>query len=311
MFTPANNNVTAPVTTAVFRLPRAAVQGGAAETFTAYMEDHRCTGPTTIATVGGIMLFLAADAAAGNPTSGASASLFRTGAAAALLALGTPPGGGAAPANENEENVVAANLNIGGAINWLANLINAAKKTPLTAGNVEGFFASLGHTGTSASPVVWLINSITPFYPDSIGDNGFRAMLAPGIWTTYRVARTSTGKIMWENIDAFRAVGISTAGDALELAIQASNAAPWDVTLTTQIGPKYKAYMCLYLEAAGTPIDNWYQGNSARNNLPAAKVRGAKEIFRRYLEIKNDVAGLNAITTTADLLASPTVNQFW
>lgn len=311
MFTPANANTTAPVNTAVFRSPRVAARGGAAETFTAYMEDHRCTGPTTIATVGGIVIFLATDAASGSATAAASASLFRTGAAAAIIALAAPPGAGAVPGNDNEENIVAANLNVPNALNWLANLINAAKKSPLTTGNVEGFFAMLGHTGTSASPVVWLINSITPFYPDSVGVGAFRAVLAPGIWTTYRVARSSTGKIMWENIDAFRAVGITTAGDAVELAIEASYNAPWDVPLTMAIGPKYKAYMCLYLEAAGTPIDNWHQGNRARDNLPAAKARGAKEIFRRYLEVKNDVTGLNAINTVANFLTTARVTQFW
>ena len=47
-----------------------------------------------------------------------------------------------------------------------------------------------------------------------------------------------------------------------------------------------KAYACIYLECAGTPIESWFQGNKARDSIPATRVKGCKAIFKKYLEIK-------------------------
>lgn len=304
MFNPNNNQTVAPVTTPVWRVP------ANNETFTAYLADHRCNNSTTIATIGGMLIRLCdiVFAAGNDPLTNNVSNLFRPGAAAAILALAVAPQ--AAPANDDEENIVAARANVANCDNWFADLLNAAQKAPLTPGNVDGYFASFGHTGTSAGAVVWLINSMRPFFPDEVGNQAFRNLLTNNTWTTYRCARVSAGLILAKLLPDFRNLGITTANDVDEQAILASAAAPWDLDLAAAIGEKFKAYGCIYLEAAGIPLDKWVQGNKAMNALPASKVRGAKAICKRYLEVKNDITNLAQLNTVAAISQDNAIANF-
>lgn len=291
MFAPPSNLVVAPVTTPVFSTP--AANGD----ITAYCSDFKATDPNTIATVGSIISVLADESLLATPLGVNCAKLFRPGVAAEIIELCVAPD--AADIDDNAANIRAILANKPSVPNWMINLISAAKKKPLEDGNVEGFFAMLGHTGTKASAVARLINQITPFFPDSIGDDAFRALLAPGIWTTYRNTRVSSGGIILKLLPDFRNLGITAIGDANETFITASANAPWDAVISLLILDKFKAYACIFLTAAGTPIDNWYQGNKARDDMPAARVRGATAIFKKYLEVKNNTQAIDGITTVA------------
>lgn len=217
---------------------------------------------------------------------------------------------GANPPTDNDFNLDAMAANAASCPNWLADLINAAKKKTLTDDNVEGYFAMLGHSGTKPSVIARFINQLCPFFPDMVGNDGFRALLAPGVWTTYRNTRVSTGLILRNLLPDFRAVRITVAGDANEVAIIASANSPWEVNLANNIPDKIKAYGCIFLQVAGTPIDSWYQGNKAVDDLSSAKVRGAKAIFRKYLEVKNNVS-VDAFTDVAAFTASNAVRDFF
>jgi len=107
-------------------------------------------------------------------------------------------------------------------------------------------------------------------------------------------------------LDDFRELGITTAGDATEVAINAANDAPWDTSLSLAIPNKYKAYASVYLEVCGTGIDDWWQGNNAVDELPAARVRGAKVIFKKYLELKNNTDTIDAIDDISDITTAGT-----
>jgi hypothetical protein len=309
MFKPTTSNVVAPVTTPVFGNP------ADGEDAAAYVSVYKATDPNTIATVGSIIYYMASIAVTNedDELSKNVRNTFRKGAPQKIMdILGPPTAGGAGGAEagaaqgveevtEDEENRDAIAANQASVPNWLANLINAAHKKPLDEKNVEGFFAMLGHSGTKNSAVARLINQLAPFFPDSISDVGFRNLLKPGIWTTYRNTRVATGGILLKLLDDFRALGITEKDDEVEKAIEKCSENHWDTEMSMLIPDKYKAYGCIFLEAAGTPIDKWYQGNKARDELPAARVRGAKEIFRTYLDIKNDVAKLKDIKTVPDL----------
>jgi hypothetical protein len=298
MFAPTSNIAVAPVTTAVFSVPVAGVD------ISTYLSDFKATDPNTVATIGSMVVFLATHgmASATAQSSINTLKLFRPGAAAAILALCAPPA--VDVQTDNAQNIRAIISNDGSAVGWLYNLINAAKKKSLTDSNVEGFFAMLGHVGTKASAVASLINRITPFYPDSVGDQAFRDLLVEGIWTTYRVNRVSAGPIMIKLLDNFRELGITVQGDATEVAIIAANAATWDTALSLAIPSKFKAYASIYLEVCGTGIDDWWQGNKAVDELPAVRVRGAKVIFKKYLALKNNTDDVDAINTIANLTAA-------
>jgi len=306
MFTPLNNNVTAPVTTPVFTAPAAAAD------ISTYLSDFRATDLNTIATVGAIVrcMCLAAIGGGGVPVAlrNNARKAFVADSYNAIEALMAAPG--AAPINDNERSIIAIRLNGGSVINWMADLINAAKKKPISDTNVEGYFAMLGHSGTKPGVVARLINQISAFFPDSVGAAPFRALLAPGVWTTYRITRVSTGIILRELLPDFIALRIIIAGDANENAIVASSDAPWSVALAAAIPEKIKAYGCIFLQTAGTPIDSWYQGNRAMDGMAAARVRGAKAIFRRYLEVKNEV-NVDVLADVADFTSSDAVRDFF
>jgi len=304
MFRPINNNVSAPVTTAMFIAP------AAGQNITSYCETFRANDPNTIATIGSMIIAVAAAAshADDTPLRNNARKAFRGDSYIAVynLANALVPD----PTDDNSHNINAIVANGPACINWLADLINAAKKKPLTDDNVEGYFASLGHTGSRMSAIATFINQIQAYFPDDIGNAEFRSLLMPGIWTTYRNTRVSTGLILRDLLPDFRALRITIADDAVEAAIIACANAPWDINLSLAIPNKFKAYACILREVAGNPIDKWYQGNSAVDELPASKVRGIRNIFRRYLDVKNNI-NVDTHTTVADFTASDAVRDFF
>lgn len=305
MFTTNDRTLVAPVTTSIFNAPAPNAN------ITAYLSDFRATDNNTVATLGGILLALttAANSNDDTPLRDNVRKMFTGNSYIAIHNLMADPG--ADPADDNGRNIVSIRFNLAASVNWIINLVNAAKKKPLTDDNVEGFFAMMGHTSTKAGVITRFINQIQAFFPDNIDNEPFRNMLAPGVWTTYRTSRVSTGAILINLLPDFRILRITVQGDADEDAITACAARPWDTNLSLAIRDKFKAYGCLYLQAAGTSIDNWYQGNRAVSNLPAAKVRMAKEIFRRYLEVKNSVGDLNTFVEAAGFANSDAIRDFF
>jgi len=266
----------------------------------------------TIATIGAIVRCMCLAAIGGGVVPAAlrnnARKAFVGGSYNAIEALMAAPA--AAPADDNELSIVAIRLNEGSVTNWMADLINAAKKRPISDTNVEGYFAMLGHSGTKPGVVARLINQISVFFPDNVGNAAFRTILAPGVWTTYRNTRVSSGAILRELLPDFAALRVVITGDVNEAAIIASSNAPWDIALSAAIPDRIKAYGCIFLQTAGTPIDSWFQGNKAMDSMAAARVRGAKAIFRKYLEVKNDV-NIDALENVAAFTDSDAVRDFF
>ena len=304
MFRSNNNALVAPVTTPIFNAPEAAAD------ISAYLGEFRATDNNTIATIGGMLLVITTNAVSNDPSDLRTnvRNLFTGDSYNAVHALMSA--NAAAANSDNGRNVVAIRANVGAATNWLINLINAAKKKPLTEGNVEGFFAMMGHTSTRSAVVAQFINSIQVFFPDEINDHTFREELAPGIWTTYRNSRVSAGTIINKLLPDFRIMNITRENDANERAVIACAASPWDLELSLAIPEKLKAYAAIYLDVSGTPIEKWYQGNKAVDELPSSKVRKLKEIFRKYNELKSDVGDINAIANIRDFSNNANIAAF-
>jgi hypothetical protein len=202
-------------------------------------------------------------------------------------------------ASTNDDNKKIQRLmikNAGGAIGWIADLINAAKKKPLTEVNVIGYFASIEFTCKKPSKVMKFINSISPYFSDMISDEGFRANLVQNVWTQYRCTRCSTGKVLYENLSVLRELKIVSEDEVI--LIEDDNENLWDVAKALKIPKRIVAYCNIYLIAAGREIDNWYQGEKSMAVLSAAKIRSAKLIFKKYLAISSNV---NAIEDASNL----------
>ena len=282
-------------------------EGADADTWTSYLAKHKATNSITISIVGGILIYLADDAVSGDAekTKNASARLFSNGAAASILALSnaqvTPVG------SANHVNVEGSKANKTNALVYLMNLVNAAKKAPLTPKTASSFFEMIDIPNTQGGSISKLINDISPFYIDGIFDADFRDELHKCVWTDYRNTRVSTGIVIQKEIQVFIDLGI--VSDAEKATIKASDAAPWDLSLANDIPPKLKAYASIYLETAGRPLDGWWQGNAARDVLTAAKFKNAKKIFSKYLSLKDDAGDIADLNTVAELAA--VTKDFW
>lgn len=190
--------------------------------------------------------------------------------------------------------------NVDGAVGWITDLVNAAKKKPLEEKNVIGYFAAIDYDCVRPQKVTRFINMIAPFLPDQVSDLNFRDTLVSNVWTEYRLTRCSTGKVLHENVTALKTLGV--VKDPEVIAISAANDTPWDVSVANNIPRRVVAYCYIYLEAAGKGIDNWYQGEKAVNELPAAKVRAAKVVFKRYLDASNDTTAVESATSAQDVI---------
>jgi len=303
MFRTTNRNAAAPVSTFIF-----SNLSPGSETSTV-LEEFRANDVNTKSSLGAIIKRLAITATTAKVEASVAgfentndlisncSAMFRKGAAEEyLIMLNAKPSD---TPTESDDINTAIELNVNNATLWIINFVNAAKKKTLEQDNVEGWFAELGHTGSKGAPIASLINRVSPFFPDMIDDENFRDSLAPGIWSSYRQTRVSAGKIMYPMFEDFRALGITEEDDDVEEAIKECNDNPWNTNLSLSIQSKYKAYAALFLQCCGKSLDEWHQGNKAVDELPAAKVRKVKEIFKKYLEVKNESTGIDTITDVA------------
>jgi len=299
MFTLTDKRVTPPVTGACFPEPTTN------QTIVEYVGNFKASDSTTSATIGSMIytIALCANDATTTATVTNCRRMFVNTCYGAVVNLVDAPG--ANPTAEVTALIAAVKLNEPSAKHWIVNLVNASKKKPLTGDNVDGFFSSLMHNGTKGSAVASFINTISAFFPDSVSDTAFRSTLADGMWTEYRVTRVSTGKVITTVMNELKELGVMSAAE--EAAVAASANAPWDVSLSTKISKKVIGYACLFLQAAGTPIENWYQGNKAANELPVSKIRALKMVFKKYIDLKNNVDGVDGIKSLQQLLADANV----
>jgi hypothetical protein len=227
--------------------------------------------------------------------------MFGPGVAVALnTAAGANPVDAANP-TEEEMLIVRANGQFDTARIWIIDLVNASKKKELTATNVESYYASLARSDVKGAPIASLINKVANFLPDMINDDGFRGELTDNVWTSYQVSRVSTGKLLHEVRGHFIAMGIYEAGSEEDIAIIASKDSPHDISLSYDIPKQLVGYASLFFQAAGKDVGKWYQGEKYESEIPAAKVKTIKAIFKKYLELDSNVAGIEESETVAAL----------
>lgn len=182
---------------------------------------------------------------------------------------------------------------------WIVDLVTASKKKELTAENVEGYYASLGRTDIKGGPISKLINSACNFLTDMITDKTFRDELTDTEFMRYHTSRVSTGKLLWEMIDVFKDLKIGNDKDYKK--IEDSNDAPYDIKKSKEIPIKMLGYAKIYFEVANKDVGKWYQGEKAMSEVPSVRTRKIKEVFKKYLDVKNNIEELDKANTMDDL----------
>jgi hypothetical protein len=277
-------------------------------------EDNGFSDNSTKGTGTSMIVFLATRATIDPPTpiDQACMNMFTHESAGAMvnyihsISPDTVNGGFDGLSDDDKEVINLVNGNIDEAPVWIQDLVNGAKGGVFKPENVLSYFASLGHTATKAPPIFKLVNSVAQFLPDMISQDAFRSTLSNLTWTVYRITRVSTGSIMSKLVPPFQSLGLFTDADIA--LIYAARDAPWNTDAANSIRDRLKGLCFLFLEAAGTPIPGWYQGSRAAGEIPSVTSRNAKLVFARYLSIRSDTTGLDAITTIAALAAGPAAN---
>lgn len=219
------------------------------------------------------------------------------------VAAGTNP-------TANDLIVERANTQVGVAVAWICDLVNASKKKELTGENVEGYYASLGRSDVKGSPIAFVINSAANFLPDSIKDASFRVHLTKSTWNDYHSSRSSTGTLLNKLRGDFIDLEIYKDGDKTDMAIKAASDAPYDLKLTRDIPDKIVGYASIFFEVGGIDVGHWYQGIKAQNEIPYARVMAIKSVFKKYLELKNKISSIDKADTVTDLVTT-VGSDFW
>jgi len=256
------------------------------------LEGLRATNATTQSAVLSIIMNIAATSTTDTALGRNCAAMFGPGVAAGINQAVAAEPADADNLTEEEMLIARATGQMDPARMWIIDLVNASKKKELTPTNVESYYSSLSRSDVKGAPIASLINRVANFLPDLINDEGFRGDLTNNVWTSYQVSRVSTGKLLDEIRSHFIALGIYEEGDGADLAIQASKNSPHDISLSYNIPKELVGYASLFFQAAGKDVGKWYQGEKYESEIPAAKVKSIKMIFKKYLELDSNVAGI-------------------
>jgi hypothetical protein len=207
----------------------------------------------------------------------------------------------ALPSDPPSVIIQRALLQTSSANQWLADLLTASKKKELTGENVSGYYASLGRTDVKGGPIAKLMNSIANFVSDQIGEEAFRNQLTDNEFMRYHTSRVSTGKLLFEMMDVFTDLGILDLESDDYNNIKDSNDRPYDISISKKIPSKLVGYAALYFEVCGKDVGTWFQGMSALNKLPSIKIKTIKQVFKKYLELKNSLVELDGVNELEDL----------
>lgn len=280
--------------------------------FSDYLEGLRASNDTTKSAMLAIIYQLATTAG-GDPdaelTQNCSA-MFDVGVAAALITAFD-----AAPADVNnltdsDKIISRSDTQVDTSVQWICDLVNASKKKEIDGENVEGYFSSLGRSDIKGGAIATMINKVANFLPDNISSATFREGLTNNVWNSYHTSRVSTGKLLYGMRQVFLDLEIFEAGGASDVAIIASSTNPHDVQLSYAIPKNLVGYASLFFEVGGIDVGQWYQGAKAESELPAAKVKAIKSVFKKYLSIKNNISSIED-TDNITALNAAVGDSFW
>jgi hypothetical protein len=275
---------------------------------TPFLEDRRAANQTTQAAMLAMIFNLSVEAVVDSDLGRNCALMFGSGVAV-LLNTAKDATGEDVPPNDRLVHTMAVGQMVN-SVKWICDLVNASKKKELTGDNVEGYYASLARTDVKGAPIASLINQIANFLPDMVSDDIFRGNLTESVWNEYHISRVSTGKLLFGIRDAFLDLEIYASGDTTDQAIIASKDAPYNIQLSYDIPNKIVGYASLFFQAAGKDVGKWWQGEKAEDEIPAAKLKSIKKVFKKYLEITGDAGQIDG-AVTLEGLNSAVKDGFW
>lgn len=274
------------------------------------LEGLRATNATTQSAILAIIMNMSTVAVQDTPLGRNCSGMFGPGVAADINTITTAGPADADNLTEGDLIIDRATNQIDNARVWLVDLVNASKKKELTSKNVESYYSSLSRSDVKGASIASLINKVANFLPDMVGDEGFRNELTDNVWTSYQVSRVSTGKLLHEIRHHFVALGIYAGGGEIDNFIIESKDNPHDIELSYRIPKHIVGYASLFFQVAGKDVGKWYQGEKYESDIPAAKVKSIKSIFKKYLELYSNVGNIEG-AESVDNLRTTIGDDFW
>jgi hypothetical protein len=189
------------------------------------------------------------------------------------------------------------------AIYWLLDLVACHQVKPLKAANVSNFFRMSSRVAVNGREILKVLDYAATTLPSVMNTAALFALLGENQFMTYHTAYSSSAKLAQEMIDAAPAITHVFFTEATRNAIDASAASPHSRELNLAIPQQVLLATYAYLEAFGKLPDNWFQGEKAKQALPASKFNIYKAIFRRLKDLSANTDAINAAETVAALVA--------
>jgi len=189
------------------------------------------------------------------------------------------------------------------AIYWLLDLVACHQVKPLKAANVANFFRMNSRIAINGREVMKVIDFAAVTLPNVMENAELFALLGENQFMVYHTAYSSSAKLAAEMMDAAPALANVFWSAATITAVTASAATLHDRALNMAIPQQVLLATYAYLEAFGKLPENWFQGEKARQSLPASKFNVYKAMFRRLREITANTDAIGAAQDVAALVA--------
>jgi len=194
---------------------------------------------------------------------------------------------------------VEANLASGRA--WLLDLVTCSKVRGLKKKNIRNYFLSAGLKGVGGSWVLKLIESYASFIPVLTDNAEFLTRIRGNKFLSYHTSYSSSAGLMEQFL---LPVGSPIVTDATRNAIMASKEAPWDIDLNTALPTAAIQLTFILMAESGSEIDSWYQGRSARDEMPVSVATRMTAFAKKFYQLQSDVTPIERAANMAELAAA-------
>jgi len=186
------------------------------------------------------------------------------------------------------------------AIYWLLDLVACHQVKPLKATNVANFFRMNSRVAVNGREIMKVLDYAAVSLPRVMDDAALFELLSQNQFMTYHTAYSSSAKLAEEMLDSAPAITNVFFTAATRTTITNSAMNPHNREMNSLIPQQVLLATYAYLEAFNKLPENWFQGEKAKQSLPASKFNIYKAIFRRVRELS---ANTEAIQGAGDVAA--------
>lgn len=186
---------------------------------------------------------------------------------------------------------------------WLLDLTACHQVKPIKAANVSSFFKMTSRVTINGREIMKVLDFAAVAIPKILDDAALRPHLGDNTFMDYHTSYSSTAGLVASMLSSAPTVTHVMFSDATWDAVNASVDDPSDRELNAAIPQSAVVATHAYLVVNGRLPDNWYQGEKAVSSAPASRYNYYRMIFKKIKDISADAEAIDAVRTTAALIA--------